>query len=436
MRSSFNLGNEIPIELSLERVKEIRKDYITRHKEVSSILFGIENSATSDLQLLIPSVAPVRHKSKILPEGTPMTPTSDKLRTEGYCQETGPMSPLNQKNFLSSFWDTIVDSVSSPIAIFRGNDPESTEKDELSTDKGLEGYRDAVEEEQEDDLSTIATNEVYYSDDNGKDVNEFERRLALQRDRRCTDSGSFTSMDDGDQEFFNTSSGPEETKSPAAREGNQGQISPTKSSKPIYKKATGSNGALMPENADRSANVVASIKSKTIVDCGVTIDEMLYSKIKMMESSEAPVTGTVSSMIKTIEKSSPPAIVRTRAPTPPVCEATMPVIEAKMAPVESAISDIYSAETVEKVKKRRAKGQERHSDEGLKVVESTSTIASTSPSTGTLDVSTHLDTPSLLVELRAWRDIELEADESFIRGLRQTRKDLEDRLELLRLREE
>jgi hypothetical protein len=55
---------------------------------------------------------------------------------------------------------------------------------------------------------------------------------------------------------------------------------------------------------------------------------------------------------------------------------------------------------------------------------------------GTLNVPTHLDNPSLLVELRAWRDIELEADESFIRGLRQTRKDLEDRLELIRIKEE
>ena len=33
--------------------------------------------------------------------------------------------------------------------------------------------------------------------------------------------------------------------------------------------------------------------------------------------------------------------------------------------------------------------------------------------------------------LRKWRDLELEADQSFIEGLKQTKKDLKEKLELL-----
>jgi hypothetical protein len=438
IRSSFSLGNEVPMELSSERVKEIRKDYITRHKEVSSILFGIENSPTSNQQPFIASVAPGRNKSKIQSQGIPLTPTSDKLRPEGLCQEARPISPSNQKNFLSSFWDSIVDSVSSPIAIFQSTDPDSTEKDDQSTDKGLEGYRDAVEEEFEDDLSTIATIEVYYSEGNGKDINEFDRRLALQTERRCTDSASVISLDDGDQDFYNSLSGPEETKTPTVRGGGRSKIPPADSISPICMKSTSNNGTSMRGDAK-----AVLIKSDTVVECDVTIDEAAPSKIKSMVNCEppVPVSGMVSSLIRTMESNKPSLSgnINTKLNfEAAMSEPTVLVTDSKATPIPvlvpvsasvSTISNIYSAETVEKIKKkRRPKGQERHSEEGLKAVE----VANT----GTLDVSTHLDTPSLLVELRAWRDIELEADESFIRGLRQTRKDLEDRLELIRIKEE
>jgi hypothetical protein len=435
------------MELSSQRVKEIRKDYITRHKEVSSILFGIENSPTSNQQPFIPSVALIRNKSKIQSQGIPSTPTSDKLRPEGLCQEARPISPSNQKNFLSSFWDSIVDSVSSPIAIFQSTDPDSTEKDDQSTDKGLEGYRDAVEEEFEDDLSTIATIEVYYSEGNGKDINEFDRRLALQTERRCTDSASVTSLDDGDQDFCNSLYGPEETKTPAVRgRGGRSKIPPADSISPICMKSTGNNGISMRGDVNQSVDEMFPTKPNTVVECEVTIDEAVPSKIKTMVSCEPPVHGMVSSMVRAMESNKPsmsgnintklnfegtlsePTILVTDSKATPI-PVLVPVPVSVSGPVVSTISNIYSAETVEKIKKkRRSKGQERYSEEGSKAME----IANP----GTLDVSTHLDTPSLLVELRAWRDIELEADESFIRGLRQTRKDLEDRLELIRIKEE
>lgn len=436
------------MELSSERVKAIRKDYITRHKEVSSILFGIENSPVSNQQPFIQSVAPAKNKSKIHSKRIPSTPTSDKLRPEGLCLEGGPTSPSNQKNFLSSFWDSIVDSVSSPIAIFQSTDPDSTEKDDQSTDKGLEGYRDAVEEEFEDDLSSIATIEVYSSESDGKDINDFERRLTLQTERSSTDSASSASLDDGDHEFFNSMSGPEEMKTPAVREGGRSKISPADSLSSIYLKATSNNGTSILGETYQSVDKVVSVKLNSVVECEVTIDEAVPIKIKKTESCEPPVPlrGRVSSMIRTMEGNihSTSASTNTKlsfdaassgstilvtdsksAPTP----ASAPVPVLKPVPAVSTISNIYSAETVEKAKKkRRSKIHERHSEEGLEAVEI--------PSPSTLDVSTHLDTPSLLVELRAWRDIELEADESFIRGLRQTRKDLEDRLELIRLKDE
>lgn len=444
IRSSFTLGNEIPMELSSERVKAIRKDYITRHKEVSSILFGIENAPASNQQPLVPSAAPVRNKSKLQSQGIPSTPTSDKLRPEGLCKEAGPPSPSNQKNFLSSFWDSIVDSVSSPIAIFQSTDPDSTEKDDQSTDKGLEGYRDPVEEEFEDDLSTIATIEVYYSEGNGKDINEFERRLALQTERRCPDSASVASLDDGDHDDYNYNSlgGPEETKTPTMREGGgRSKIPPGDPMSPIGMKATSNNGTSKRGDVHQSVHKVVSIKPDTVVKCEVMIDEAMPSKVKTMDSCEPPVSvpvrGLVSSMVRTMEgnKHSVAGNVKTKLNfEAALSQPTILVTDSKAAPIPvlvpavSTISNIYSAETVEKIKKKRKpKSQERHS-EGSKAVEASSP--------GTLNVPTHLDNPSLLVELRAWRDIELEADESFIRGLRQTRKDLEDRLELIRIKEE
>lgn len=444
IRGSFSVGNEIPMELSSERVKAIRKDYITRHKEVSSILFGIENSPMSNQQPFIQSVSPVKNKSKIQSQRIPSTPTSDKLRPEGLCREAGPISPSNQKNFLSSFWDSIVDSVSSPIAIFQSTDPDSTEKDDQSTDKGLDGYRDAVEEEFEDDLSSIATIEVYSSESDGKDINEFER-MALQTERRFTDSGSNTSLDDGDHDFFNSMSGPEEMKAPTVRAGGgRSKIPPADSMSPICLKAISNNGTSILGETYQSVDKVVSVKSNSVVKREVTMDEAVPIKIKTIESCEppvpVPVRGLVSSMIRTMEGNihSTSANLNTKSNFDAASSGkTILVTDSKSTrapapvplPAVSTISNIYSAETVEKVtKKKKSRIHERHSEEGLKAVEITSPSA--------LDVSSHLDTPSLLVELRAWRDIELEADESFIRGLRQTRKDLEDRLELIRLKDE
>ena len=374
MRSSISAVAEAPAELSVERVKEIRKDYVTRHKEVSSILFGIDSAPTSMPEPLVFSTPLVRHKSKINSHGATMTPTSGRRngsliltpeRADMVIASTPDNSSLvngldsasPRSSFLTNFWGAVVDTVTSPMAIFHSTDPESMDDDESV--KGLKGYKEPLEEELEDDLSTLATVEIYNKCGTSIELDELDRRDALLADHTRCDSLDLNSCEEKDDGTLNMSC--------LSDEG----FSPTKSENGRH------HGLFLEAGEESRSKNQRKIFSKNSCRSNSSESSTFYSR--RMSSSEMDDSLASPRMMKARE-----------------------------------LLGQIDIEKKKKRKKPRDKDKEKVTD----------------------DTSQSHDGSSLLVELRAWRDIELEADASFIRGLRQTRRDLEDRLELIRLKEQ
>jgi hypothetical protein len=166
-RSSYTSAFEIPIELSEERVKEIRDDYIALHREVSSLLFDSNTSPPLPPRPITPTPSLTRKRSEYINRGSTYSRAGSVVSDTGRSTANshvsrdhsnhGTDSITPPKNFLESIWETIVVSVTSPIAIFNAGTPEATEEDEDSTQLGGECYSDHREEFVDDELSTIGT---------------------------------------------------------------------------------------------------------------------------------------------------------------------------------------------------------------------------------------------------------------------------------------
>ena len=381
MRSSFSAVAEAPAELSVERVKEIRKDYVTRHKEVSSILFGIDSAPVSMPEPLVFPTPLVRHKSKINSHGATMTPTSGRRngsliltsdRADMVIASTpdnssrafghDPASPRN--SFLTNFWGAVVDTVTSPMAIFHSTDPESVDDEESV--KGLKGYKEPLEEELEDDLSTLATIEIYNKCDNSIELDELDRRDAVLAEHTRCDSLDLNSGEERDDGLFNISCL------------SDGGFSPTKSENGRYK------GLFIETGEENCSKNQRKIFSSSYCRSNSSESSSIYSK--KLSSSE--------------------------------------IDDSHGSPRFMKAKELLGQIDTEKKKKRK-----KTKDKDNEKVREKFRVS-------TDDMSQSNDGSNLLVELRAWRDIELEADASFIRGLQQTRRDLEDRLELIRLKEQ
>lgn len=379
-RSSFSTVAEAPAELSVKRVKEIRKDYVTRHKEVSSILFGIDNATTSMPEPLVFSTPLIRHKSKIISRGATMTPTSGRRNgslilsseivevpstPDNSVKVNGQDSTSPRNSFLSNFWETIVDTVTSPMAIFHSTDPESMDDDESM--RGLKCYQEPLEEELEDDLSTLATNEIYNKCDASMELDEFDRRDALFAEHSFSDAVSVNSREEKDGSNLNISC--------LSNEGLS-----------VEKPENGRYKSLFSETGEEN--------------CIENHREHFSSSSSRVNGSDTSSIGTYSIKLPSSEMD-----------------------DSNISPQLSNAKELVSQVDTEKKKKTR-KTREKDKDK-MKEKDKEKDDANQSN-----------DGSDLLVELRAWRDIELEADASFIRGLRQTRRDLEDQLELIRLKEQ
>ena len=193
-RSSFSISgdNVVSNELSIERVKELRKDYLTRRKEVSSMLFSTDLHNAKASSPKPSSVASMhntrsRQQSQSSLSAPPLTPPRKKTAFSAHNSMVGPPSVQEEKDTekavtenssLSNFWDSIVKSplvISSSIATTMdlsslwggesGNRDLGEKKTSLDAlEEDLIGYKDDDDNDEnrsDDDLSTIATDDVY-----------------------------------------------------------------------------------------------------------------------------------------------------------------------------------------------------------------------------------------------------------------------------------
>ena len=212
-RSSFSVAGDSSIssELSIERVNELRNDYITRHKEVSSMLFNTDANF-SKKPSPIPSVQQSLHttrnrqQSQPLPCLPPLTPPpkrtafSEKKTVVGTpsCQvQDERENGASASGSISNFWDSILNSpraFSSSIATTMdlsslwGGESESRDLEEKKTSS------DKLDDDKymgDDDISTIATDDVYHynsaeDQDDGIGFENFNNSICNSNDTNTT----------------------------------------------------------------------------------------------------------------------------------------------------------------------------------------------------------------------------------------------------------
>ena len=207
-RSSFSVAGDsmISSELSIERVNELKKDYITRHKEVSSMLFNTDANFSKKASP-IPSVQQPLHTTRgrqqsqpaqCLPPLTPppkRTAFSEKNSVVGIPSFQGQEDREDgtpASGSMSNFWESILNSprvISSSIVTTMdlsslwGGESESRDLQEKKTssdklDDDLIGYKD-----DDDDISTIATDDVFHYNsaaalDDGIGFNDYNNSIS------------------------------------------------------------------------------------------------------------------------------------------------------------------------------------------------------------------------------------------------------------------